>query len=67
MRSSSWSKNLQKAGTRPAPGVPIITEADDLKLLHTALRDAVLCHCEDEADRPRVVHLHLVRGILIAV
>ena len=46
-----------------ALGVPIFTEADDLKLLHTALR----CHCEAEADRPRVSRLHYVRDSLIAV
>ena len=47
--------------------VLLFTEADDLKLLHTALRDAVRCHYEAEADRPRVIRLHLVRDILIAV
>ena len=50
-----------------ALGVPIFTEADDLKLLHTALRDAVLCHYGDAGDRPRVIRLHLVRDSLIEV
>ena len=50
-----------------ALGVPIFTEADDLELLQTALRDAVLCHYEVEADRPRVIRLHFVRDSLIAV
>ena len=50
-----------------APGVPIFTEADDLDVLQTALRDAVLCHYEIEADRPRVIRLHFVRDSLIAV
>jgi hypothetical protein len=49
-----------------ALGVPIFTEADDLDLLQAALRDAVLCHYEDEADRPRVIRLHFVRDSLIA-
>ena len=50
-----------------ALGVPIFTEADDLEVLQMALRDAVLCHYEDEADRPRVIRLHFVRDNLIAV
>ena len=50
-----------------ALGVPIFTEADDLEVLPMALRDAVLCHYEDEADRPRVIRLHFVRDSLIAV
>jgi len=50
-----------------ALGAPIFTEADDLDALQTAVRDAVLCHFEDDADRPRVIRLHLVRDRLIAV
>ena len=44
---------------------PIFTEADDLKLLHAALHDAVRCHYGVEADRPRVIRLHLVQDSLI--
>jgi hypothetical protein len=50
-----------------ALGVAIFTEADDLELLQTATRDAVRCHYEVEADRPRVIRLHFVRDSLIAV
>jgi hypothetical protein len=52
--------------TARALGVPIFTEADDLEALQTEVRDAVLCHFAD-ADRPRVIRLHLVRDRLIAV
>ena len=50
-----------------ALGVPIFTEADDLETLTARVRDAVLCHYDDDADRPRVIRLHLVRDQLIAV
>ena len=50
-----------------ALGVPIFTEADDLDALQSAVRDAGLCHFEDEAQRPRVIRLHTVQDRLIAV
>lgn len=43
-----------------AVGVDIVTEADDLPGLHAQLRDAVRCHF-DEADRPRLIRLHITR------
>ncbi len=43
----------------------IVTEADDLAQLREAVRDAVRCHF-DEADRPQVIRLHLVRDEVIA-
>jgi hypothetical protein len=36
-----------------ALGVSIFSEADDLEVLQKELRDAVLCHFEDESERPR--------------
>jgi hypothetical protein len=33
-----------------ALGAAIFTEADDLEALQTEVRDAVICHFEDEAD-----------------
>ena len=50
-----------------ALGAAIVTEADDLEGLQTVVRDAVLCHFDDETDRPRVIRLHLVQDRLIAV
>ena len=43
----------------------IFTEADDLAQLREAVRDAVRCHFGD-ADRPKVIRLHLVRDEVIA-
>jgi len=49
-----------------ALGESILTEADDLDGLRAMVRDAVLCHF-DEEDRPKVVRLHLVHDELLAV
>lgn len=43
----------------------IVTEADELDQLRVMIRDAVRCHF-DEADRPKVIRLHLVRDEVIA-
>jgi hypothetical protein len=52
--------------TARALGQAIFTEADDLDQLREMVRDAVVCHF-DEDERPRVVRLHLVRDELLAV
>jgi hypothetical protein len=51
--------------TARSVGASIITEADDLDALRTAVRDAVHCHF-DEASRPKVIRLHLVHDEVIA-
>lgn len=47
-------------------GHNIFTEADSLEKLKEALRDAVLCHF-DEENRPRLVRFHMVKDEVIAV
>jgi len=47
-------------------GHDIFTEADTLEELRETLRDAVMCHF-DEDDRPRLVRLHMVKDEVIAV
>jgi hypothetical protein len=49
-----------------AIGDSIVTEADDLESLREMVRDAVICHF-DEEERPKVVRLHLVHDELLAV
>ena len=49
-----------------AVGESIVTEADDLDSLREMVRDAVVCHF-DEEERPKIVRLHLVRDELLAV
>lgn len=49
-----------------ALGEAIFTEADSLEELREMVRDAVACHF-DEADRPRLIRLHMVRDELLAV
>ena len=46
-------------------GASIVTEANDLTQLREAVRDAVRCHF-DEAERPRIIRLHLVHDEVIA-
>lgn len=50
-----------------ALGTSIVTQADDLDALEDAVRDAVLCHFDEGAERPTVIRLHYVEDRLIAV
>ncbi len=43
-----------------AVGEPIVTEADSLEELREAIKDALLCHFDEEQDLPRLVRLRLV-------
>ena len=52
--------------TARAIGESIVTEADDLAALRSMVRDAVVCHF-DEEERPKVVRLHVVHDELLAV
>lgn len=49
-----------------ALGYPIFTQGDTLEELKAMLQDAVRCHF-DEAERPRVIRLHLVKDEVIPV
>jgi hypothetical protein len=53
--------------TARALGESIFTEADDLAQLQQQVRDAVLCHFDEEKARPKLIRLHIVREELIAV
>ena len=47
-----------------ALGHSIFTEADTLEELRSAVQDAVRCHF-DEAERPSLIRLHVVRDEVI--
>jgi len=49
-----------------ALGFSIYTEADTLDELKENVRDAVRCHF-DEADRPQIIHLHVVKDEVVAL
>ncbi|MFB0563063.1 MAG: 2-oxoisovalerate dehydrogenase [Candidatus Lokiarchaeia archaeon] len=49
-----------------ALGYSIYTEAEDLKELREAVRDAVRCHFEEE-QMPRIIRLHMVKDEVITV
>ncbi len=53
--------------TARSVGDAIFTQADDLDALRDMIRDAVRCHFPDEAARPRVIRMHLVRDEVIAL
>ena len=44
----------------------IYTEAEDMKSLKEAVKDAVLCHFDKE-NIPKIIRLHLVKDELIAI
>lgn len=52
--------------TARAVGASIFTEAPDIERLREAVRDAVRCHFDDEATRPRVIRLHRVVEEILA-
>ena len=49
-----------------APGYSIYTQAESLEEMREATADAVRCHF-DEAERPRLIRLHMVKEEVIAV
>ena len=53
--------------TARALGQSIFTQADDLAGLRDNLRDAVRCHFDDEATRPKIIRLHRVHDEVIAL
>ncbi len=50
-----------------ALGPSIVTEADDWESLKKRISDAVLCHFEDPAFRPRIIRLHAVKDEFLAL
>jgi hypothetical protein len=48
-----------------ALGASIVTEADDMPALRTAIRDAVRCHF-DGPEAPTLIRLHFVHDEVIA-
>jgi hypothetical protein len=51
--------------TAKALGESIFTQANDLESLKEMIRDAVNCHFT-EAEKPKVIRLHIVRDEVIA-
>lgn len=52
--------------TAKALGEAIFTEAEDLPTLRTAIKEAVLCHFEDD-KMPKIVRLHFVKEEVLAL
>lgn len=47
-------------------GVSIITEADTIEELRLMVKDAVICHFDDAAQRPKMIRLHFVKDEVFA-
>ncbi len=50
-----------------ALGESIITQADNMQELRANIRDAVICHFDDEDTRPKVIRLHTIHDEVIAL
>ena len=53
--------------TARAVGASIFTEADTPEELRQNIREAVKCHYENAADRPKIVRIHFVRDEVMAL
>ncbi|GAA6615404.1 2-oxoisovalerate dehydrogenase [Scytonema sp. NUACC26] len=53
--------DLDGGYTARALGESIFTQADDLETLREMIRDSIQCHYLDEASRPKIVRLHIVK------
>ena len=53
--------------TARALGESIFTQGDDMDEVRANVRDAVVCHFEDEQTRPKVIRLHYVRDEVMAL
>lgn len=52
--------------TAKALGAAIFTEADTMEKLREAVKDAVHCHYDEHANRPKMIRLHLVKDEVFA-
>lgn len=52
--------------TAQALAESIFTEAEDLETLKVMVKDAVHCHFDTLAERPKVIRLHIVRDEVFA-
>jgi len=53
--------------TASALGYGIHTEGDTMDELQLNVRDAIACYFDDPAAAPKVVRLHLVRDVVLAL
>lgn len=53
--------------TAKALGECIYTEGDTLDDLKTQIKDAVICHFEDESKRPKILRLHHVKEEILSL
>ena len=49
-----------------ALGYSIFTQGEDWDDLRAMVKDAVTCHFEKDAERPKIIRLHFVRDEVLA-
>lgn len=57
-------ESLEGGFIAKGPGVSIYTESETMEELRIAVKDAVLCHFDD--DKKRLIRLHIVKEEVIA-
>lgn len=57
-------ESLEGGFTAKGLGISIFTEAESMEELRIAVKDAVLCHFDDE--KKRIIRLHIVKEEVIA-
>lgn len=50
-----------------AVGASIFTQAETLDELRLMIKEAIDCHYDNEADKPKLVHLHVSHDEVFAV
>lgn len=53
--------------TARALNLSIFTDADTIEELKANIRDAILCHFDNKADLPQIVHLHFIKNEIMAL
>jgi len=53
--------------TARAVGASIFTEAESIEELRANIREAVICHFENGAERPKMARLHFTRDEVLAL
>jgi predicted RNase H-like HicB family nuclease len=50
-----------------AVGASIFTQAETLEELRLMIKDAIECHFDNDADKPKLVHLHVSHDEVFAI
>ncbi len=60
-------EDIEGGYTAKAVGASIFTEADTMEELRRNAREAVECHFDDPAERPKIIRLHVTRDEVVTL